>query len=282
MRTLWFVALLVGFSASFSGGQQADPSAPPKPDSQPARVKVYTVGPGVTAPELLPPNLAPIPTGKCKKKVDGKVVLSVLVDETGQPRNLMFLRPLGTDLDRLAFQTVVADRFNSGIHDGIPVVVAQSVEVDLQACDEQIKDVTRKTTHQLRLISQPVQKFSAFPQPPEEAVPTASRLSFEDAYNTFLHSNDIRSGISAPVPINNVEAEYTDEARRAHYEGVSIVSLIVDVYGRPQHMRIVRPLDYGLSEKAIEAVSRYRFKPAMNDGQPAPVLINVEVNFHLY
>jgi outer membrane biosynthesis protein TonB len=36
-----------------------------------------------------------------------------------------------------------------------------------------------------------------------------------------------------------------------------------------------------LDEKAIEAVSQYRFKPAMKDGVPVPVKITVEVNFHL-
>src|ERR1039458_6170629 len=42
-------ALFVGLGISFSGGQQPSPSALPKPDSQLARVKVYTVGPEVTA-----------------------------------------------------------------------------------------------------------------------------------------------------------------------------------------------------------------------------------------
>jgi len=37
-----------------------------------------------------------------------------------------------------------------------------------------------------------------------------------------------------------------------------------------------------LDEKAMEAVRRYRFKPAMNDGKPVPVMITVEVNFRLY
>jgi hypothetical protein len=37
-----------------------------------------------------------------------------------------------------------------------------------------------------------------------------------------------------------------------------------------------------LSEKAIEAVNKYRFKPAMKDGMPVPVKMNVEVRFHLY
>jgi periplasmic protein TonB len=38
----------------------------------------------------------------------------------------------------------------------------------------------------------------------------------------------------------------------------------------------------GLDEKALEAVLRYRFKPAMKGGKPVPVLITIAVNFRLY
>jgi protein TonB len=40
-------------------------------------------------------------------------------------------------------------------------------------------------------------------------------------------------------------------------------------------------LAWGLDEKAIEAVKRYRFKPAIYEGKPLPVVVNVEVNFLL-
>jgi protein TonB len=89
--------------------------------------------------------------------------------------------------------------------------------------------------------------------------------------------------ISAPIPLNNVEAEFSDEARRAKYQGVVLVSVIVDAQGNPQDPRVVRALGMGLDEKALEAVRKYRFKPAMRDGRtPVAVMVNVEVNFHLY
>jgi outer membrane biosynthesis protein TonB len=107
MRALSVVVLFIGLGTSYSGGQQAVSSGLPLlPDTQPARVKVYAVGPGVTAPELLPLNLPPIPSSKCKNKVNGKVVLSVLVDEKGRPRNIMFLKPLGSELDKFALRAV--------------------------------------------------------------------------------------------------------------------------------------------------------------------------------
>ncbi len=93
----------------------------------------------------------------------------------------------------------------------------------------------------------------------------------------------IGGGVSAPVPLNSVEAEFSDEARRAKYQGVCLISMIVDTNGMPQNPRVVRALGMGLDEKALEAVRKYRFKPAMKDGKtPVPVMITVEVNFRLY
>jgi periplasmic protein TonB len=93
----------------------------------------------------------------------------------------------------------------------------------------------------------------------------------------------IGGGVSAPVPIVSPEAEFSDEARRAKYQGVCLVSLIVDAQGNPQNPRVIRALGMGLDEKALEAVRKYKFKPALKDGRtPVPVMITIEVNFRLY
>ena len=92
----------------------------------------------------------------------------------------------------------------------------------------------------------------------------------------------VGGGVSAPVPLNQVEAEFSDEARRAKYQGVCLISLIVDAQGNPQNPHVVRALGMGLDEKAIEAVKKYKFKPAMKGNTPVPVMITVEVNFRLY
>lgn len=89
--------------------------------------------------------------------------------------------------------------------------------------------------------------------------------------------------VSAPSVIHSVEAEFSDEARRAKYQGVCIISLIVDRQGNPQNIHVTRSLGMGLDEKAIEAIRQYKFKPAMQDGKnPVPVMISIEVDFRLY
>ncbi len=89
-------------------------------------------------------------------------------------------------------------------------------------------------------------------------------------------------GVSNPVLVYAPDPEFSDEARRAKYQGVCVVGLIVDAQGNPQRVHIVRPLGMGLDEKALEAVRQYKFKPAIYQGHPVPVEIDIEVNFRIY
>jgi TonB family protein len=91
----------------------------------------------------------------------------------------------------------------------------------------------------------------------------------------------VGGGVSPPVPLNHVQAEFSDEARRANYQGTCVVSVIIDAQGEPQNPRIVRALGMGLDDKAIEAVKKMKFKPAMLDGKSVPVRMNLEVTFRL-
>jgi TonB family protein len=91
-----------------------------------------------------------------------------------------------------------------------------------------------------------------------------------------------KGGVTAPRPIYDPDPEYSDAARRAKYQGSVLLWLVVAPNGRPRNIRVQRSLGMGLDEKAIEAVSQWRFQPATLNGQPVAVQINVEVSFRLY
>jgi TonB family protein len=75
---------------------------------------------------------------------------------------------------------------------------------------------------------------------------------------------------------------YSDEARKAKYQGVVVLQIIVTPDGRATNITVVRGPGLGLEEKAIEAVRGWRFKPATSPGGKAvPVYTLVEVNFRL-
>lgn len=89
--------------------------------------------------------------------------------------------------------------------------------------------------------------------------------------------------VSAPIAVYTPEAEFSDEARRNKYQGTCLVTFIVDAHGHVVNPRVVRALGEGLDEKAIEAVLKYRFRPALKDGRtPVAVTMSVEVTFNLY
>jgi TonB family protein len=91
----------------------------------------------------------------------------------------------------------------------------------------------------------------------------------------------IGGGVSRPELIFKKEPEYSEEARKAKFQGTVLLSIVVQPDGTTSNIRIVRPLGMGLDEKAIEAVKEWRFRPSLRDGKPVPVYANVEVNFRL-
>ena len=90
-----------------------------------------------------------------------------------------------------------------------------------------------------------------------------------------------RLDTKAPQVIYQVEPEFSEEARRAKHQGSVLLSVEVDTNGRVSNIRVVKSLGLGLDEKAIEAVSRWRFRPAQRNGRPVTVPATIDVNFHL-
>ncbi len=77
----------------------------------------------------------------------------------------------------------------------------------------------------------------------------------------------IGGGVSAPQLIYQVDADFSEEARKAKFSGNVVVNLWVDQNGMPSHVHVVRGVGMGLDEKAVEAVKQYKFKPAMGEWQ---------------
>jgi periplasmic protein TonB len=84
-----------------------------------------------------------------------------------------------------------------------------------------------------------------------------------------------------PELIYKEEPEFSEEARKARHEGTVVIALEVDTNGRPINIRVVKGLGMGLDERAVTAVSHWKFRPAMSGNRAvvAPALANV--SFHL-
>jgi periplasmic protein TonB len=92
----------------------------------------------------------------------------------------------------------------------------------------------------------------------------------------------VGGGVSAPRAIYDPDPEYSEEARKAKYQGSVVLWVVIGPDGRPRSVRVARSLGMGLDEKALEAVGKWRFEPALKDGHPVAVQVNIEVAFRLY
>jgi TonB family protein len=91
-----------------------------------------------------------------------------------------------------------------------------------------------------------------------------------------------QGSVLPPRAIGHRDPEYSDEARRIRFQGTEVLWLVVGTDGSSQNIHIERPLGMGLDEEAIKAVRGWKFDPAMKDGEPIAVQINVEISFRLY
>ena len=89
-------------------------------------------------------------------------------------------------------------------------------------------------------------------------------------------------GVTVPEAIYSPEPSFSEEARKAKAQGVVVLLLVVGKDGHPYNIRLGQSLGMGLDEKAVEAVGRWRFRPATLNGQPVATQIAVQVDFHLY
>jgi TonB family protein len=91
------------------------------------------------------------------------------------------------------------------------------------------------------------------------------------------------NGVRSPSCRYCPRPEYSDEARRVHYQGLVMLNVVVLADGRPGRIELVSSPGLGLDERAIEAVRNWRFNPAIGpNGKTVAVVIPVEVQFQLF
>ena len=82
--------------------------------------------------------------------------------------------------------------------------------------------------------------------------------------------------LSKPEPV------YTAKARNAGVTGTIVLRAVFTSEGTVEHILVLRSLPYGLTNAAIEAARRIKFVPAMKDGKPVSMFMQLEYNFSLF
>src|SRR5215470_16213993 len=75
----------------------------------------------------------------------------------------------------------------------------------------------------------------------------------------------VGGGVTAPKPLFTPDPEYSEEARKAKFQGTVLLYIEVDPSGKATNIKVARSLGLGLDEKAIEAVKKWKFSPGKKD-----------------
>jgi TonB family protein len=219
---------------------------------------------GASAPALSPgPNI---------RSVDYKGLNSVTIQEVGERFNQdgIGLSPeTPYDVARVARAAAVLKQLlaEHGHPNAIVTVSTQAIPPGAIAVQFNVKEGPKGAA------SKPSET------PVAEAAPRAQ--SAPQQYDG-IPVRKIGGGVTEPELIYHVEPEFSAEAKKAKFNGIVLVNLIVDAKGKPQNVHVLRGVGMGLDEKALKAVRAYRFRPATEYGKPVPVGLNVEVDFKIF
>jgi len=88
----------------------------------------------------------------------------------------------------------------------------------------------------------------------------------------------IGNGVTAPRVTHQVAPDHPSEGFRV--AGTVLIGLIVSSKGEPTDIHVVHSLEKELDRAAMDAVKQWRFDPAIKDGKPVAVRLNIEIRFH--
>jgi len=250
-----------------------EPGAPSVPVTPPAPVPIVRLpqaAPGgqvrVSAAVVAGMSLSKIdpvyPAEAKEKHVQGAVIMHATISKTGTMENLTVISG-PEELRQSAIDAVSKWTYKPYLLNGQPMEVETSITVNYSlAGSAQVRVMAGDATDGVKQIG---------------------------------------GDVKGPIPIYQPEPDYTQAGRKAKVQGVVTVSLVVDAHGQPQNVHIVHGLGIGpdgkpdpkfkkawrkaangMNQSAVDAVKQYKFKPAMENGKPVAVYLNVEVNFEIF
>ena len=207
--------LLSALSAACASQQQPGSSAPAPAIPPPSAV--YYAGPGVEAPELIPPQISPAKSHHCKK-LDGKTLIGAIVDANGKLLAPLVMQPADGKLNEAALALLAMDHFKPGTRDGMPAAIGIQIEVGLKTCSRDTPEERGEYTL-ATLRDKPTQKLTISPRPSPDVEKALAKPPRSPGEAPSGAVSEIGRGVIAPIPLNTVVAHYTAGTRKAKISG---------------------------------------------------------------
>jgi TonB family protein len=238
LPSVYIVKLVTGSDGKLTAGRSVAaeavaiasglmPSGFPLPDSAaqtpPSATQVNTIGAGVSPPRIIYKVEAEYSEEARQATLEGTVLLRIVVDADGKPRDPSVLRSIGLGLDEKAIAAVSNWQFAPGVKDGQPVNVQAQIEVNFRMLSVKWH-VARVEFHAPAGAVRPVIEKSKAPRVPDAAISATATLTFD-----------------------------------------------IDEKGAPVNLRIEKSSDEGWANEVTDALKKWKFTPASNNGSPVSV-----------
>jgi hypothetical protein len=107
----------------------------------------------------------------------------------------------------------------------------------------------------------------------------AAKDDYQPAGSSVLRQNmvDTKARLKS-----NFEPGSNQFAQDYGVAGMSEYHVVVGADGKPTEIVVARPIGFGLDESAVDSIRKATFEPAIKDGQPVAVMLNLVVEFRIY
>ncbi|PTX94362.1 energy transducer TonB [Opitutus sp. ER46] len=88
-----------------------------------------------------------------------------------------------------------------------------------------------------------------------------------------------QSKVEPPVPVRTVQPTYPNDLRREGVMGVVVIKCVIDQQGNVTEPEVEKSSNAGFDRAALDAVKRWKFKPAKQDGNPIAQKVSIPIKF---
>jgi outer membrane biosynthesis protein TonB len=107
----------------------------------------------------------------------------------------------------------------------------------------------------------------------------AAHADYSPADSGILRQNQVDQKAKLLSPVEPPSNEY---AQAGGVAGMALYHAIIGPDGKPQEVVVGRPIGFGLDENAADSIRKASFQPAIKDGKPVAVLLDLVVQFRIY
>ena len=107
----------------------------------------------------------------------------------------------------------------------------------------------------------------------------AEKADYRPTDPSILRQNDVDKKAKL---LSAFEPDSNEFAQADGVSGLALYHTVLGADGKPKEIVIARPIGFGLDESAVDSIRKASFEPAIKEGKPVPVLLDLVVEFHIY